>query len=65
MNNQFRPVGEPPFGLIGDDETNDIEEFWQKTSDRVADKAEELGRDVGGAGRDFFNRFRRFFRDVF
>ena len=65
MNNQYRPVGEAPFGLIGADETNDIEGWWQKASDRVADQAEELARDARGAGRDFFNRFRRFFRDVF
>lgn len=65
VNNEFRPATVPPFGLIGDDAGNEIEGWWQKTADRIADRAELLAGDVGGAGRDFFNRFRRFFRDAF
>jgi lysophospholipase L1-like esterase len=38
----FRPVGEVPFGLIGDSEGNDLESFFTKTFTRIGDRADDL-----------------------
>ena len=50
----YRPAGQPPFGLIGDDETDDVEEFFTRTYDRVARGADDL-RD------DFVDRVKHWF----
>ncbi len=47
-HSRFRPAGEPPFGLIGDSEGNDLESFFTKMFDRI--------RDGIGDIRDRFNR---------
>src|SRR5262249_17695960 len=36
VGNRFRPAGEPPFGLIGPDETNDVADFFDQVSDDVS-----------------------------
>jgi lysophospholipase L1-like esterase len=61
VGNAFRPAGEAPFGLIAAPDTNDLEGFFDKTFDEVSSRADDLRRDVRNFGRDFFNRFRRFF----
>jgi lysophospholipase L1-like esterase len=39
----FRPSGEPPFGLIGDDSTDEVEDFFPDLYDRTKHGAERLG----------------------
>lgn len=38
----FRPVGEPPFGLIGDSEGDDLESLFTKTFTRIGDHIDDL-----------------------
>jgi hypothetical protein len=64
VGNPFRPAGEPPFALIGDD-ANELDGFFDQLFDRISRRAQDFGNDVGDLGREFFNRFRRFFRDLF
>jgi phospholipase/lecithinase/hemolysin len=42
-HSRFRPSGEPPFGLIGDDDVDDIESYFSKIFDRVAQGAKNRG----------------------
>ncbi len=65
VGNPFRPVGEPPFALIGNEDANELDGFFDQLFDRISRRAQDFGNDVGDLGRDFFNRFRRFFRDLF
>jgi phospholipase/lecithinase/hemolysin len=65
VGNRFRPAGEPPFGLIGDDDTNDIAGFFTDVADRVSRGAQGFGNNVAGSGRNLFGRIKRFFKDVF
>lgn len=58
VNNRFRPAGEPPFGLIGDDDTDQIETFFDRVFDRVKDGADDLGDNV-------LDRVRRWFGGLF
>ena len=64
VNNRFRPAGQVPFGILGDD-TNELEGFFDQIFDRISRQAQDFGSDVSDRGRAFFNRFRRFFRDLF
>ena len=64
VNNRFRPAGEVPFGILGDD-SNELEGFFDQLFDRISRRAQDFGNDAGDLGRDFFSRFRRFFRDLF
>jgi hypothetical protein len=41
-HSSFRPVGEVPFGLIGDSEGDDLESFFTKTFTRIGDRADDL-----------------------
>jgi lysophospholipase L1-like esterase len=45
----FRPVGEAPFGLIGDSDGDDLESFFAKTFTRIGDNVDDL--------RDRLDRF--------
>jgi hypothetical protein len=58
VNSRFRPAGEPPFGLIGNDDQNDLEDFFTKIYDRVSRGAKDFGNDI-------FDRLKRFFEDLF
>ncbi len=64
VGNRFRPAGEAPFGLIGGEDAPDLEGYFEQVYDRIARRARDFGVDVGDLGRDFFSRFRRFFRDL-
>ena len=61
----FRPAGEAPFSLIGADDANNLEGFFDNIFDRVSNGAKGFGSDVGDLGRDFGKRIRHFFRDFF
>lgn len=61
VENRFRPASEAPFSLIGPDDTNNLEGFFDNVFDRVSRGAGEFRGDVG----DFGKRIRRFFRDLF
>jgi lysophospholipase L1-like esterase len=65
VNNRFRPSGEPPFGLIGAQDADDLTGFFEQTFERISRSVQDFGADVGDLGRSFFDRFRRFFRDLF
>lgn len=65
VGNPFRPAGEPAFGLIGPDDTNDLEGFFDRVFDRVSRGARDFRDDVGDLGRDFADRIKRFFRRLF
>jgi lysophospholipase L1-like esterase len=65
VGNRFRPAGEPPFGLIGDDDTNDLSGFFSDASDRVSNGAKSYRSDTVGTGKDLFGRIKRFFKDLF
>jgi lysophospholipase L1-like esterase len=65
VNNRFRPAGEPPFGLIGNDDTNDLAGFFSDVADRVSTGAQNAGNDTAGTGKDVFGRIKRFFKNVF
>jgi len=49
----FRPVGEVPFGLIGDSEGNDLQAFFTKTFTRIGDHVGDLRTRL----EDLFNIF--------
>jgi lysophospholipase L1-like esterase len=53
VDNRFRPAGEAPFGLIGDDD-NDLATFFTRIFDRVSSGARSFGRDLLGRARHFF-----------
>ncbi len=36
-HSRFRPAGEPPFGLIGESDSNDLESFFTRMFDRIKD----------------------------
>jgi lysophospholipase L1-like esterase len=65
VNNPFRPAGEPPFGLIGDDNTNDLAGFFSNVADRVSTGAQDVASGTAGSGKDVFGRIKRFFKNVF
>jgi hypothetical protein len=65
VNNPFRPAGEPPFGLIGDDDTNDLAGFFSNVADRVSTGAQDVAHGTAGSGKDLFGRIKRFFKNVF
>jgi hypothetical protein len=65
VGNRFRPAGEPPFGLIGDDNTNDLSGFFSDVFDRVSNGAKSFRSDTVGTGKDLFGRIKRFFKDLF
>jgi hypothetical protein len=58
VGNRFRPAGEPPFGLIGQDDTNDLEDFFSHIFDRISSGAKDFGNDL-------FDRIKRFFEGLF
>jgi len=64
VGNRFRPAGEPPFGLIGDEDTNVLAGFFTDVADRVSQGAQNFGNDVAGSGRHLFDRIKHFFRKV-
>lgn len=55
-HSQFRPAGEPPFGLIDDSRSDSVEAFFDVTFGRMRDGAHELRNDLRrelfGVGRD-------------
>jgi len=66
VDNGFRPAGEVPFGVIGPDDGNDLQDFFVKVADQVSRGARDFRGDVvGGSGRDPFDRLKRFFKDLF
>jgi lysophospholipase L1-like esterase len=65
VGNSFRPAGEPPFGLIGDDNINDLSGFFSDVADRVSNGAQNFRDDAVGTGKDLFRRIKRFFKDLF
>ena len=65
VNNHFRPAGEPPFGLIGDDDTNDLAGFFSNVADRVSTGAQDVAAARRDRGRILFGRIKRFFKNVF
>jgi lysophospholipase L1-like esterase len=46
-HSRFRPVGEVPFGVIGDSEGNDLESFFTKTYTRIGDHVDDLRGKLG------------------
>jgi len=65
VGNPFRPAGEAPFGLIGPDDTNVFQGFFDDVFDRVSRGAREFASDVRDLGRNFADRIKRFFRHLF
>jgi hypothetical protein len=65
VDNRFRPAGEPPFGLIGDDDTNNLAGFFTDVANRISNGAQHIGNDTAGAGKDLFRRRKRFFKNLF
>jgi len=45
-HSRFRPAGEPPFGLIGESQGDDLEDLFGNVFKRVADSANDLGDDL-------------------
>jgi hypothetical protein len=43
---RFRPAGEPPFGLIGDDAVDDVESLFGNVFDDLARGAKDLAKDL-------------------
>jgi lysophospholipase L1-like esterase len=43
---RFRPAGEPPFGLIGDDEVDDVESLFGDVFDEIAHGSKDLAKDL-------------------
>jgi lysophospholipase L1-like esterase len=61
---RFRPAGEPPFGLIGDSEEDDLEGFFPRIFARIERSAHDLRDDVDDAIddlEDFFDRIDHLF----
>jgi lysophospholipase L1-like esterase len=52
--NRFRPEGEPPFGLIGDD-ADEVERYFTRIGERIAEDLDDLGRDLRDDLSDFFD----------
>jgi lysophospholipase L1-like esterase len=65
VGNSFRPAGEAPFGLFAPEDQNDLAGFFDDIFDRVSRGALQFREDVSDLGRDFANRIKRFFRDLF
>jgi lysophospholipase L1-like esterase len=65
VGNSFRPAGEPPFGLIGDADTNDLSGFFSDVADQVSNGAQNFRDDAVGSGKDLFGRIKRFFKGLF
>ncbi len=65
VGNRFRPVGQAPFGLIGVDDHNDLEGFFQNVFDRVSRGAHDFSDDLSDLGGRFAKRIKRFFRQLF
>jgi lysophospholipase L1-like esterase len=65
VNNRFRPAGEPPFGLIGDDDTNDLAGFFTDVTNRVSHGAQNLANETARAGKNRLGRLKRFFKNLF
>src|SRR5262249_42454233 len=51
---RFRPAAQPPFGLIGDDEVDDVESLFGDVFDDVAHGASELAKDLRHAFKNIF-----------
>ena len=53
-HSRFRPTGDVPFGLFGDDDANDdVESFFTKVFGRVEVSLDDLRDDL----KDFFDFF--------
>ena len=64
VNNRFRPAGQPPFALIGTDDSNDLADFFDAVFATVSHGARDFAGDAGSFGRNLFDRLKRFFRNV-
>jgi len=67
VNNSFRPTGEVPFGVINPDDvtTSGAAGFFDDIADRVSRGAHDFQGDVGGSAKNFFNRIKHFFKNLF
>jgi lysophospholipase L1-like esterase len=64
VDNSFRPSGEPPFGLIGADDTNELAGFFDHVADQVSRGAKDFARDARRTGSHVFSRIRHFFHHL-
>ena len=55
-HSRFRPAGEPPFGLIGDPDVDDIEGFFTKIYDRLSNQAKRFGEHLLDRITHWFDR---------
>src|SRR5262245_20141449 len=67
VNNSFRPSGEVPFGVINADDvtTSGTAGFFDDIADRVSRGAHDFAGDVAGPAKNFFNRIKHFFKNLF
>jgi lysophospholipase L1-like esterase len=52
VNNRFRPAGEPPFGLIGEPNEDDLERIFDKTYRRIERHVEDIADELRDLFRD-------------
>ncbi|MGH7894990.1 MAG: hypothetical protein ACREQL_09990, partial [Candidatus Binatia bacterium] len=55
-HSRYRPLAEPPFGLIGDSDVDDLGQFFTNVFDRVARGSKQIGERLRDRIARWFDR---------